>query len=195
MRVHSMMMVAAVGLAALSGCSKGASEPQPGASQGNEAPPVPATGTVPLTKLSDGQIAGILAAVDDGEIQQAQLALKKAQDAETRHYADHMIEQHSASKQAMAQLASQTNIQPAESPKAKELQQKGDKMMSDLNAADANNFDITYIDGQIAQHAEVLDLIKNQMLPAVNDTALRDQLTNARGMVEQHLDQARKLKK
>lgn len=194
MRAPTLFLLTVAGLAAASGCSKGATEPQPGASQGDEAPPVPATGTVPLTKLSDGQIAGILSAVDDGEISQAQLARSKAQKAETRDFANHMIEQHTTSKQTAAQLAAQTGLKPADSPKAKELQQTSDKMLADLKAADENNFDITYVDGQIEQHAEVLKLIKDQLLPAVNDATLREQLTSARGMVEQHLEQARKLK-
>jgi predicted outer membrane protein len=51
------------------------------------------------------------------------------------------------------------------------------------------------MDGQIEQHATVLKLIEDQLTPAVNTPALRDQLSNARGMVQQHLDQARQIQK
>ena len=183
------------GIVAAIGCSKGSSEPQPAASQGNEAPPIPATGSVPMTKLTDGQIAEILSTVDSGEIEQAQVAQQRATRPEVRDFASHMIEQHTASKQAGAQLATQANLQPASSPKAEELQAASKKMLDNLSAADASNFDITYVDGQIEQHAAVLKLIQDQLAPAVNEPALRDQLTNARGMVQQHLDQARQLKK
>jgi predicted outer membrane protein len=73
-----------------------------------------------------------------------------------RDFASHMIEQHTTSKQAAAQLAGQTGLKPADSPSAKELKQASDKTLAELNAADANNFDITYLDGQLEQHAAVL---------------------------------------
>jgi putative membrane protein len=147
-----------------------------------------------MTKLTDGQIAAILSTVDSAEIEQAQVALQRATRPEIRDFATHMVEQHTAAKQAGAQLASQAGLQPASSPKAQELQATGAKTLETMNAADASNFDITYIDGQIEQHATVLKLIEDQLTPAVNNPALRDQLSNARGMVQQHLDQARRIR-
>lgn len=193
-RVCSLLLLAC-GIAAGSGCSKDSSEPQPGASQGNEAPPAaPATGTVPQTKLTDGQITEILTTVDTSEIEQAQVALKKTNNPDVRAYATHLVEQHTTSKQAGAQLTSQT-LRPAGSPKAVELQTKGTQMLEKLEAADAASFDSIYLQGQIQQHEEVLSMIDHQLLPAVNEPALRDHLTNARGVVQQHLEQARKLQK
>jgi putative membrane protein len=196
MRTLNMSLVLMLGIGVWSGCSKdGAGEPQPAASEGSEAPPVPATGTVPMTKLTDGQIAQILAAVDEAEIEQAQLALEKSTDAGVRGYASHMIEQHTAAKETGARLASQSGLQLAESPKAKELQVKGSQMLEQLKAADAKNFDITYLHAQADQHAEVLALITDQLQPAVSDATLRDHLANARAMVTQHLDKAKELQK
>jgi len=196
MRAINVSMVLMLGVSVCMGCSKdGSNEPAPAASQGSEAPPVPATGSVPMTKLTDGQIAQILAAVDEAEIEQAQLALEKATDPNVKGYASHMIEQHTAAKDTGARLASQSGLKLAESPKAKELQVKGTQMLEELKAADANNFDITYLHGQEEQHAEVLTLIKDQLQPAVSDPTLRDHLANARAMVSAHLDKAKQLKK
>lgn len=195
MRVFRLFLLLIVSVGVASGCGKGASEPEPGASQGNEAPPVPATGSVAMDKLSDGQIAAILTTVDDGEIEQAQAALQRATDPEVRDFASHMIDQHTASKRAGAQLAAQTGIKPVDSPKSKELQASGAQQLQLLNSAEQTNFDITYLSGQIEQHTAVLKLIEDQLLPAVNLPALRDQLQNARGMVQAHLDQARQIQK
>jgi predicted outer membrane protein len=86
-------------------------------------------------------------------------------------------------------LASPGGLQLAESPKAKELQVKGTQVLEELKAADAKNFDVTYLHGQVEQHGEVLSLIKDQLQPAVSDPTLRDHLANARAMVGEHLDQ------
>lgn len=194
LRKTSSMSVVLVALA-ITGCSKGSSSAeQPGASQGNESPPAPATGTVPQTKLSDGQIANIVATVDTAEIEQAEVALQKATDPGVRAFATHMVDEHTASKQAGAQLASSANLTTADSPKSIELKAKGEKMLEKLNETDAANFDATYTDGQIEQHAEVLKMLEEQLIPAVTLPALREQLTTARSMVQRHLDQARQLK-
>ena len=195
MRIFQVFVLLVVSFSIASGCSKGASEPEPGASQGNEAPPVPATGVVAMDKLSDGQIAAVLMTVDEGEIEQAQAALQRATDPEVRAFATHMVDQHTASKQAGTQLASQTGLKPLESPKSSELRANAAQQLERLNAADEANFDITYVSGQIEQHAAVLKLIEDQLLPAVNQPGLRDHLQNARGMVQEHLDRARQLQK
>jgi len=195
-RLKTSALIVAFSALALVGCSKGAnSSEQPGASQGNESPPAPATGTGPQTKLSDGQIANIVTTVDTAEIDQAQVALKKATDPGVRAFATQMVDEHTASKQAGAQLASQAGLTAAESPKAVELKAKGEKMLEKLNETDAASFDATYTEGQIEQHAEVLKMLDDQLIPAVTLPALREQLTTARGMVQHHLDQARQLKK
>jgi putative membrane protein len=186
-----------LGLLAGSGCSKGPDSPeaQPGASQGNEAPPAPVTGSVPMNKLSDGQIAQILATVDTGEIEQAELVLKKSNSPGIRDYATHMIQQHTAAKASGEQLASTTTIKLGASPIAINLEAASDNTVEKLEAAEGEAFDDIYLDAQVQQHTEALTMIDEQLLPAVNEPALRDQLTNARGMVAQHLEQARKLQK
>jgi putative membrane protein len=196
MRVLNVSFFLVLGAAVCSGCSKGADEPAPAATEGSEAPPVlPATGTGPMTKLTDGQIAQVLGAVDDVEIEQARFALDKTSDPAVRDYAKHMIEQHTAGKSAGSSLAAQNNLQLAESPKAKEVEEKGARMLAQLKAADANNFDITYLKSQEQQHAEVLTLIKDQLLPAVNDPALRAHLNSTRAEVDEHPEKAKALQK
>jgi putative membrane protein len=194
MRLFNLSFAIVLAVGGWSGCSKdGAGEAQPGASQGSEVPPVPLTGTVPMTKLTDGQIAQVLATVDAAEIEQGQLALSKSSNPGVRDYASHMVAQHTASRDAGARLASQSGLGLAESPKASELQAAGTQMLERLNTADAASFDTTYIQGQAEQHAEVLTMIDDQLQPAVNDAALRDHLTQARAMVKEHLDRAKQL--
>jgi putative membrane protein len=197
MRQVSLLLLLGLGISVSSGCSKGgtANESQPGASQGNEAPPAPATGTVPMNKLTDGQIAKVLATVDGAEIEQAQVALKKTSDTSIRAFATHMVDEHTAAKEAGAQLASRDSLALSDSPKSVALEASGAQMLEKLNGAEGATFDATYVDGQIDQHAEVLQMIDAQLLPGAENGDLRESLTNARAMVQHHLDQARQLKK
>lgn len=186
------------GAAALVGCSKDneSSYPQPAASQGDEATPAePATidQTKSTSQLSDSQILGIMATVDAGEIEQARLALQKANDARVKQFATHMIEQHNDSTQKISSLASQHGLTPAASPTQTTLKQKSEKMLSSLTNTASTTFDSTYMNGQIQQHQEVLDMLHSQLIPASRSDAVSTQLKAAHTMVQAHLNEARQL--
>jgi putative membrane protein len=183
----------AIGLAA-SGCSKGSSASEsPGASQGSEATPPETSETGKNAVLTDGQILQILAAVDNGEIEQAQVALTKTSNPPVRDFANMMIEQHTASKQHADQLASQTKIIPSPSARANKLQTDGSHMLEKLNAADPSDFDKLYIEAQIDQHKDVLEMLNDKLIPAAKEPMLKQQLTTTQNMVQHHIDRAKQI--
>jgi putative membrane protein len=186
---HTMKSVLVVaGLAALGGCSSGSSEPEAAAaSEGGEATP-PETGTP-----TDGQILGILAAIDTGEIKQAQVALTQANDPRVKEFAQHMIEQHSQAKQKGAELAQQQSLTPASSETSNELETKGGQLLTTLNETKDATFDSTYMKAQIQQHQEGLDLIRNKLMPAAKNDALSAQLKTTANMVQSHLTEAQQI--
>jgi putative membrane protein len=188
MKISKLSCVTAValGLAVSTGCSKGSSASEPGASQGGEATPAEAT-------MTDGQITQILANVDKGEIDQAQVALTKTANPQVRDFANMMIEQHTTSTKQATQLAEQTKIIPSPSPEANKLQTKGAQTLEKLNAADPSDFDKIYIEAQIDQHKEVLELLNDKLMPAAKDPALKQQLSATQNMVQHHIDQADKI--
>jgi putative membrane protein len=182
----SCVTLVALGLAA-GGCSKGSSNEAPGASQGSEATPAESSG------LTDGQIAGILSTVDDGEIQQAQVALTKTNNTQVRNFADMMINEHQMSKQKTAQLLAQTKVNPAPSAPANKLKTNASEMLDKLNGADPNRFDQMYIEGQIEQHKQVLEMINDKLMPSAKDPMMQQQVSAAKSMVQHHLDMADKI--
>jgi putative membrane protein len=189
------MLVLSLSIAALSGCSKDSNN-QPAASQGNEATPGEKTSGDQGSTAgapSDAQIAQILATVDTGEIEQAQLATSNARQAPVKDFAQHMIDQHTTSKQQSSQLMSQAGITPAPSPISANLEHKATMMRDQLKAMNESGFDAAYMKGQVEQHKEVLTMIDSQLLPAASNAALRQQLMTARTMVANHLAQAQQI--
>lgn len=182
--LHAMTLALMV-----AGCSKdGATEQTaPGASQGNEAAPGEST-----AKPSDAQILGILATVDNGEIQQAQVALSRGSDPRVKQFATHMVEEHTNSKQKAAQFASQNNLTPASSATSEQLDRKGKEVVSALNQATPAAFDTTYMKDQIQQHQEVLNMLRDQLTPAAS-SSLAAELPAIQSMVQTHLEQAREI--
>jgi putative membrane protein len=187
-----------IGVAALVGCSKSdeSSHAQPAASEGDEASPQEPLSTDmsrSTNQLSDSQILGIMTTVDAGEIEQARLALQKANDARVKQFATHMIEQHTDSTQKISSIASQHGLTPAASSTSTTLKQKGEKMLSSLTNTASASFDSTYINGQIQQHQEVLDMLHAQLMPASRSDVVSAQLKAAHTMVQAHLNDARQL--
>lgn len=181
---------AALALTALAGAgcsSSNSEEPAAASSQGDEV--TPAEGN---TELTQGQILNVLATVDSGEIAQAQLAVTKATAPQVRQFANDMIEMHSRSKQEGAQFAEQSGITLSSSKLSNTLENKGSAELRELETTDASKFDKTYMHAQVKQHQEVLDKVNSQLIPAANATT-RDQLETARGMVQQHLADAKKI--
>jgi putative membrane protein len=187
-----------VGAAALAACSKGdATEyPQAAAAQGDEASPqepLAVDNSRATSQLSDGQILGILATVDSGEIEQARFAFSQANDPRVKQYAEHMIQQHTDSTQKINALASQNGLTPTASNNSTTQQTKGQKILEGLKSSADASFDATYMQAQIQQHQEVLDMLHAQLLPASRSDAVSAHLKSAHTMVQAHLNEARRI--
>jgi putative membrane protein len=193
--LNNLTSLAVVGLVALTGCSKdSASSAAPGASEGSEAAPAEnAQKSGKMTALTDGQIMQVLANVDSGEIEQAQIALSKATSPAVREFAQHMVDQHTQSKQDAQQLLAETKIIPSPSEPADEVHTKGSQVLDKLNSADAASFDSTYIHAQVKQHEDVLKLLNDKLIPSASTTELRDALQKTKSMVQHHIDMAKKI--
>ena len=172
------------------GCSK-SSEPSAAASQGDEASPQEQD---MARGLSDGQLLQVLATVDTGEIQQAQVALTKASSPQVRNFASDMIEQHTRAKQMGAALSSQNGLALRPSPISDKLDKKGNATLEKLQRTDSREFDNAYMQAQVMQHDEVLKTLDDKLIPSASSAAVKQQLTEARTMVQQHLTHAKQLK-
>ncbi|HET8934958.1 MAG TPA: DUF4142 domain-containing protein [Polyangiales bacterium] len=194
------------------GCAKDAepSAPEPAASQGSEATPEPQPALNPAAApaeepvaavapapaipapdvaLSDGQVVGIVQAINAGEIDQAQLAKSKAKDARVKKFADHMITQHTDSQKQLGKMQSAA----AESSVQSDLKVASAADLDTLKNTEAADFDAVYVNSQVKQHKAALDMLTNRLVPAASDAKLQALLESTRATVEQHLKSANEL--
>lgn len=193
--LKNLMSLAVIGLIALTGCSKDSeSSAAPGASQGSEASPAEGPQrSGKMAALTDGQIMQVLANVDSGEIEQAQVALSKSTSPAVRQFAQHMVDQHTQSQQDAQQLSAETKIIPSPSDPANEVHTKGSNVLDKLNNADATSFDKTYIQAQVQQHQDVLKMLNEKLIPSASSPELRNTLEKTKSMVQQHIDMAKQI--
>jgi putative membrane protein len=172
-------------------------EPVPSTAPGDDSlnPPPAATddSATAAGPLKDEEIIGITSSVDTAEIDQAKVAKSKSKNAQVKKFATHMITQHTQSKQKGAKLAKSAELKAEDSELGTQLKTKAERTLESLKEADAATFDSTYMQAQVTQHQEVLDLLDRQLIPNAKNADLKAQLEKTREMVQQHLTQGQEI--
>ncbi len=143
--------------------------------------------------LTEAQIAKVSELVNTAEVEQGKIAQTKGKSANVKKFAAMMVKHHGDALKEQARLVKKLSLVPAESATAAQLKADADKTMEKLKNAGATEFDAAYAASQVEGHQKALDLLDTQLLPAAQTPEVVDALRQARGMVEQHLAEARAL--
>jgi putative membrane protein len=140
--------------------------------------------------LTDGEIAAVVHALNQGEIRQAELALQKSRNPEVIATAQTIITDHrDMDRQTMA-LAGVANIQPQENELSRSLRKQSQEMDKKLSELSGSEFDRAYLEGQAKMHKQAIDTVQNDLLPAAQDPRVRRLLTAAVPKLESHQQEA-----
>jgi putative membrane protein len=142
--------------------------------------------------LSEGGIIGLLRAANAGEVEAANVALQKAKNAQVRQFAQLMKDEHTAMLSKTDQLGQSLAVNPVVPRDEDKLVKDHRENMEELSKDD-EDFDQEYMDAQIEEHEEALNII-DKSLENTQNAELRQLLQEARPKVEQHLTQARQIK-
>jgi predicted outer membrane protein len=154
----------------------------PAAADGDAASPA-------ATPATDDALAlGLLAAVDDHEIQAAQQAMSKKVSAPVMDYARMMEKQHTdnlVETKALGALADTPEVQAMKEKAASDLAELGKKSGKDYESA--------YVAAMVSGHTEALALIDGRLLALASPGPVRDHFSKTREHVAMHLEAAQKL--
>jgi putative membrane protein len=140
--------------------------------------------------MSEAGILGLLAAANAGEIEAANVALQKAKNTRVRDFAQQMKTDHTAMMRQGEQLSQSLSVTPVVPRDEDQLVKEHKDNMEEMNRE--ADFDEEYMEGQIEDHENVLDLI-DKALNNTQNAQLRTMLQGARPKVEQHLQLARQI--
>jgi putative membrane protein len=147
---------------------------------------------VDLATLSDAQFASIVEAVNDGEIQEAQLATSKATSPDVKRFARDMSTAHRDMQNKMTTLLGRLQITPSDNAVSNQLKSDTQSELSTLQTTRGKEFDRDYIDAQVRNHNKALELL-DRITPSVKNTELKAALTSTRPKVEAHLREAERV--
>jgi len=177
----------------LVGCAKNTQTGNPAESTAVATPPPPAPAAV-AAPVTDTTILAALEEGDSAEIAMGKLALQKSKNPEVKGFANMMISDHSKMWNAKKDLAKKLKITPQLPADDKEPAHLADEMNSFNAAPTPMAFDTVYIDDAVADHTQVLAIVKDFETKATAPE-LKGALKNAEPVVQKHLDHAKMIQR
>ena len=152
-----------------------------------------ATTPPPAGGLTDPQIAAIVVAANQVDIDAGNLALKKTKSEDVKKFAQQMVTDHTAVNKAAVDLVTKLNVTPEENDASKGLTSGGADNRAKLEKLDGKDFDKAYVDNEVAYHQAVVDTIAQKLIPSATNADLKNTLISVQPTIEEHLKHAQML--
>ncbi len=146
-------------------------------------------GSMDVSSLNDAQLAAVLNAINQGEIQEAQIAQSRATAPEVKHLAQHLANAHQQIATKTQALFTRIQITPSDNSVSQQLQTDSQNELGALQGMRGRDFDRTFVDDQIKDHNQAIELI-DRMIPNAKNPELKSELQTLRGRLENHLRDA-----
>lgn len=144
------------------------------------------------TDMSSSDMAAVLFAANQGEIDQGMAAYPKLIHAAAKNFAKLMMDEHKRG------LTNTTNIMATnkivahdEATDAVAIREKSKQIVKNFETAQGN-VDRNFMVAQIEEHQQLLDLLDNKLIPSSRGDVLT-LVQTTRFMVQQHLDRAKQI--
>jgi putative membrane protein len=152
-----------------------------------------AAGAAQAAGPTDPQIAAIVVAANQVDIDAGKLAVKKSHTKDVKDFAQRMITDHSGVNKAAVDLVTKLHVTPEDSPTSQSLKAGGEENLKNLRSLSGAAFDKTYVDHEVAYHQQVLDAIDKVLIPNASNAELKALLVQVQPAFVAHLDHAKRV--
>lgn len=144
-------------------------------------------------KVTDPQIAAIVVAANQVDIDAGAFAAAKSTNAEVRKFAQTMVTDHTAVNASAVALVTKLKVSPEENDTSRALKAGGEKNLAALRGLNGAALDKAYVDHEVAYHEQVLQALDSVLIPNARNSELKALLLNVRPAFVAHLEHARHL--
>jgi putative membrane protein len=144
---------------------------------------------------SDPQIAGIVVAANQIDIDAGKVAKSRSKKKEVKDFAQLMITDHTAVNKQAGALVKKLGVKPEESDTSRSLNSAAKDNLAKLKKLKGAQFDKAYVDHEVDYHQQVLDAIDKVLIPSSKNAELKDLITKVRPAIVAHLDHAKMVQK
>lgn len=141
----------------------------------------------------DPQIAAIVEAANQVDIQAGRLAERQAQSPQVKAFARRMVVDHTGVNDAAVALAHRLHLTPRADATSRSLQQGGMENLAALRKLQGAAFDRAYIHHEVLYHESVLGAMDKVLIPDASNAQLKALLVKVRPAFVDHLDQAKQI--
>jgi len=145
-------------------------------------------------KVTDPQIAAIVVAANQVDIDAGKFATGKSSNAEVKKFAETMVTDHSAVNKSAGDLVTKLKVSPEENDTSRSLKAGGEKNIAALRALKGKAFDKAYVDHEVAYHEQVLQAVDTVLIPNAQNAELKALLVKVRPTFVAHLEHAKHLR-
>jgi len=142
---------------------------------------------------NDAQIAGIVVAANQVDIDAGKLAEQRASNADVKAFGQRMVTDHTAVNKSAVDLASKLKLKPEDSDTAQSLKKGGADNVANLKNIKGAAFDKAYVDHEVAYHQAVIDALDKTLVPNAKNAELKALLEKSRPAFVARLDHAKEL--
>ncbi len=151
-------------------------------------PPAP---MMPPGATPEGEIAAIVIAANEGEVQQGNAASSRATSADVRSFAQMMVTDHTNALSTARDTFNRTAITPSDDSISNTLRANSQTTVTNLATYSGNAYDRAYMQAQVDLHSWLLRQLDAALIPSAITPEVRTLLQTQRGAVAGHLDRAR----
>ena len=142
---------------------------------------------------NDAQIAAIVVAANQVDINAGELAKSKASNKEVKAFAQRMITDHTGVNKSAVELVTKLKVKPEENETSKSLKSGGADTIKRLKGLKGKEFDKAYVDNEVTYHQTVLDALDNTLIPNASNDELKALLVKVRPAFVAHLEHAKQI--
>ena len=144
-------------------------------------------------KPTDAQIAAIVVAANQVDIDAGKLAASTSMDPKVKEFANKMVTDHTSVNKSAVDLVTKLKVTPEANPTSKSLLDGGKKNLETLRALTGKAFDKAYVDHEVAYHEQVIAAIDTVLIPNAMNSELKALLVKVRPAFLEHLAHAKHL--
>ena len=140
---------------------------------------------------TDPQIAAIVVAANQADIDAGKLAESKAHSQDVKGFAQQMVKDHTAVNKTAVDLVNKLGVKPETNPTSDSLKQGGAANIANLKPLQGAKFDRAYIDHEVTYHQNVIDALDKTLIPSAQNAELKALLVKVRPAFVAHLEHAK----
>jgi putative membrane protein len=142
---------------------------------------------------TDPQIAAIVVAANQVDIDAGKLAAKTSHTKDVRDFAQRMITDHTGVNKSAVDLVTKLKVTPEDNPTSQSLTSGGEENLKNLKSLNGAAFDKAYVDHEVAYHEQVLDAVDKVLIPNATNAELKALLVKVRPAFVAHLEHAKRI--